>query len=180
MTPQGARTRVHSTVGPASDGAYTAIVASVGPNCDGRILPSVVSVSAEPPLIVFSVSELSSSTPTILGADTVVIHLLEADQLRLARLCATSGVDRFADTTTWTRLTSGEPRFLGPRNWIRGRIVNALGAGTATVVVVHALDVHIAEDDLEPGGDSHPLVYHDRTWHVLGEHSEVPRLIGAD
>ena len=58
---------------------------------------SVASVSADPPMLMFSVSDASSSSPTIAVADTVVVHLLRAEQLHLAKLGATSGIDRFAD-----------------------------------------------------------------------------------
>ncbi len=58
---------------------------------------SVASVSADPPMLMFSVSDASSSSPTVAAADTVVVHLLAAEQLHLAKLGATSGIDRFAD-----------------------------------------------------------------------------------
>ncbi len=133
---------------------------------------SVFSVSAEPPLLVFSASRFSSATPTITAADTVVVHLLGTGQIDLAKLCATSGVDRFADTTAWGCLESGEPYFLAAPAWIRGRVVNRLEAGASTVIVAHALDAHVPENrDAEA---VRPLVYHNRTWHGLSEWSKLP------
>lgn len=128
---------------------------------------SVFSVSAEPPLLVFSISDFSSSSSTIKAADTVVIHLLSADQLDLAKLGATSGVDRFADTGCWNRLPTGEPYFLAARTWIRGRIVGRMRAGTSTVVAVHALEAQL------PREDAAPLVYHNRNWHRITEQSRI-------
>lgn len=128
---------------------------------------SVASVSAEPPLLVFSVSALSSSTPTILAADTVVVHLLSADDLGLARLGATSGIDRFADTTLWTSLPSGEPVFHGP-SWLRCTIVDRFAAGAATLVIAQPVESHITTS-----GDEGGLVYRNRTWHRLDERSRI-------
>jgi len=122
---------------------------------------SVASVSAEPPLLVFSVSTLSSSHATLTAVDTVVVHLLDARHRHLARLGATSGIDRFEDTSLWSPLATGEPVFHGTR-WIRARIVSRLEAGTATLVVAQAL-----QSDLSAGVDD-GLVYVDRAWHRLG------------
>jgi len=127
---------------------------------------SVASVSAEPPLLVFSVSTLSSSHRTLSSADTVVVHLLDARHRRLATLGATSGIDRFEDTSLWAPLASGEPVFHGTR-WIRARIVSRLEAGTATLVVAQAL-----QSDLS-AGVAEGLVYVDRAWHRLDDGSAL-------
>jgi flavin reductase (DIM6/NTAB) family NADH-FMN oxidoreductase RutF len=128
---------------------------------------SVASVSADPPLIMFSVSALSSSTPTILKAETVVIHLLNSDQLPIAKLGATHGIDRFADTSIWSSFETGEPYFPAVRAWIRARVLNRTPAGGSAVILVEALESQVV-DDVHP-----PLVYHDRTWHALGDHSRI-------
>ncbi|RLP73714.1 flavin reductase [Mycetocola tolaasinivorans] len=136
---------------------------------------SVFSVSADPALLVFSVSDLSSSAKTIIAADTLVVHLLGADQLDIAKLGATSGIDRFEDTSIWSRLITGEPFYPAAQTWIRGRVVNSLRAGASTVVVVHALQANAPEaGSIEADAtESRPLVYHNRTWHHLGEHSNL-------
>ncbi|CAN5287628.1 flavin reductase family protein [soil metagenome] len=144
------------------------ITADAGDGPVGLTATSVFSVSAEPPLLVFSISALSSSAPTIQKADTVVVHLLGADQLDIAKLFATSGVDRFADASSWDRLPTGEPFLPAAPVWIRGRVINRMEAGGSTVVAVHALDSRIAEH-----ADDAPLVYHNRTWHHIGAHSRL-------
>ena len=143
------------------------ITADGGDGPVGLTATSVFSVSAEPALLVFSLSELSSSAPTIARASTVVVHLLGVEQLAIARLCATSGIDRFADTALWSRLETGEPYFPSAATWIRGRIVNRMSAGSSTVVAVHALETGHGDPSAAP------LVYHNRTWHGLGDHSAV-------
>jgi flavin reductase (DIM6/NTAB) family NADH-FMN oxidoreductase RutF len=134
---------------------------------------SVISISATPPLLVFSASQLSSATPVIENSDTVVVHVLTADQIDLAKLCSASGADRFADTSLWKRFSTGEPYFPGASAWIRGRVVNRMTAGSSTVHVVEALDASADPDDPTSVSSAAPLVYHNRTWHALGEHSAL-------
>lgn len=145
------------------------ITADAGDGPVGLTATSVFSVSAEPPLLVFSVSGQSSSAPTIRAADTVVVHLLGAQQLDLATLCATSGIDRFADTTIWDRLITGEPYFPAAQSWIRGRVIERMDAGGSTVIAVHALQSGTSDQ----ADSAEPLVYHNRTWHRLGSHSRI-------
>ena len=151
------------------------ITADAGDGPVALTATSVFSVSAEPPLLVFSLSASSSSTPTLLAAETVVVHLLSAAQLDVAVLAATSGIDRFADTSTWSRLETGEPYFTSTPVWIRGRVIDRVEAGASTVLVVEALEAKTPERG-SPAADadtSHPLVYHNRTWHVLSEASKL-------
>ncbi|MDF2443079.1 MAG: hypothetical protein JWR01_1282 [Subtercola sp.] len=156
-------------------GGVAVITADTGSGPVGLTATSVISVSAEPPLLVFSVSEQSSSTPTLKEADTIVVHLLGADQLDIAKLCATSGIDRFADTSIWARLATGEPFFPAAHAWLRCRVVNKMAAGGATVIAAQALQA-VSPDLADPtfdGSAERPLVYHNRKWHVLGEHSQL-------
>jgi Conserved protein/domain typically associated with flavoprotein oxygenases, DIM6/NTAB family len=151
------------------------ITADAGDGPVGLTATSVFSVSAEPPLLVFSIANESSSAATIGRAETVVVHLLEAEQLDIAELCAARGVDRFADTTIWDRLITGEPYFTGVHTWLRGRVINRMTAGSSTVVAVHALQARLHSPDADEPHDGHPLVYHNRTWHRLGDASRIDR-----
>lgn len=153
------------------------ITADDGTGPVAMTVTSVFSISAVPPLLVFSASALSSSASTIRQADSVVVHILGADQLPLAQLCATSGVDRFDGSIPWDRLPTGEPYYPDVHAWIRGRIVGRLAAGASTVIVVEALESHSPEPgSLEADAEiARPLVYHNRTWHVLDGRSELRR-----
>ncbi len=144
------------------------ITADAGDGPAGLTATSVSSLSAEPPILSFSISNLSSSAPTILKAETLVVHLLRTDQLEIAKLFATSGVDRFADRSIWDRLATGEPYLSGSSQWIRGRVLNRIAAGQSTLVLVEAREAFLSPTDAAP------LVYHDRTWHHIGEHSRLP------
>ncbi len=142
---------------------------------DGPIamtVSSLASVSADPPLLVFSASALSSSTPALERSETVVVHMLGADQLWLAKIGATSGIDRFADTSAWERLPTGEPVFPAVYAWMRGKVVYRLEAGNSIICVVHIIEAQIPDPSHE-GQSTTPLVYHARTWHKLGEHSSI-------
>lgn len=131
---------------------------------------SVISVSADPALVVFSLSAAASATPAVREADTVVVHLLGADDLDLARLCSTSGADRFADASLWSTLPTGEPFFHGVGSWMRARVISRMDVGTATVITAHVLD---ASDPDADARTARPLVYHHRAWHTLGEVSRL-------
>ena len=142
-----------------------ALITAVGP--DGPVAltaTSVASVSAEPPIMVFSVSEFSSSLPTLKVVETVVIHFLGADDLHLARLGATSGIDRFADASLWTELASGERVFHGTR-WVRGQVLERVEAGGSTLILAQAIqsNVSAANPAPEPVG----LAYVNRKWYGL-------------
>lgn len=130
---------------------------------------SVVSVSAAPPLLAFSISHRSSTATSIRNAQSYVVHFLGRDQLEIAQLCATSGVDRFADTRLWARLPTGEPYFPSASAWIVGSRVDQLDTQGASIILLRA-----TESQVKPNADVEPaLVYQNRAWHHLGEHSRV-------
>lgn len=147
------------------------ITADDGSGPVGLTATSVFSVSADPPLLVFSVSHSSSSSPTLTASKSVVVHLLGSRDLWIAELCATSGIDRFADTSRWDRLPTGEPFFPAASRWLRADVVSTALAGTSTIMTVHARESGSVADDTRQ--DDTPLVYHNRTWHTLTEHSEL-------
>ncbi len=150
-----------------------AVITALGP--DGPVAltaTSVASVSAEPALFVFSVSDLSSSAPVLTTTGSVVVHLLDVDGLELARLGATHGVDRFADTTQWASLPTGEPVFHRTR-WLRGVIVQRIPAGTATLLVAEAVESNVTPADADTLAPADGLAYLNRTWHRLGDASRI-------
>lgn len=134
---------------------------------------SVASVSAEPPILMFSVSVTSSSAVGLRMADTVVVHLLSAQNVDLAKLGAARGVDRFADARRWTRLVTGEPVFAGARAWVRARILHRIDAGGSTVVVAEALESSVTDDHLDQFADVEGLVYFNRAWHRVSDASRM-------
>lgn len=153
-------------------GGVAVITADAGDGPVALTATSVVSVSAEPPLLIFSISTLSSSAPVLARAQTVVVHLLDANDLGVAKLGAARGVDRFAHQQGWSRLPTGEPVYDGVRAWVRCAVVNRMDAGTSTVIAAHALESSIARDlGHDDAGDA--LVYHNRAWHRLSDLSRI-------
>lgn len=151
------------------------VTADAGNGPVAMTVTSVFSVSAEPPLLVFSASAQSSATPTITEAKTVVVHLLGADQLHLAKLAATSGANRFPEDIPLEKLPTGETVYSEAHAWIRGRTVNKLKAGNSTVFLIEALESKTPEAgsaELD-ASSAHPLVYHNRTWHKLDSNSKL-------
>jgi flavin reductase (DIM6/NTAB) family NADH-FMN oxidoreductase RutF len=147
------------------------ITADAGDGPVGLTATSVISVSASPALLVFSLSAFSSTAPALARAETLVVHLLGADQMALAKTFSTSGIDRFADTSNWSRLVTGEPVLHNAPIWLRGRIVDRMQAGDSTVVAVQVLQASVPEPG--PEAETSPLVYHNRAWHRLSELSAI-------
>ncbi len=131
----------------------------------GFTATSVISVSADPPILTFSIDSTSSSWPALAAADTVVVNFLSAAQVDVSARFATRGIDRFAEGG-WSLLPSGEPVLDGNQSWVRGRVVQRTAVGRSFLVSVLALEAHRA-------GPTEPLVYHDRTYHAVGEHTAL-------
>ena len=131
----------------------------------GFTATSVISVSADPPVLTFSIDSTSSSWPALAEADTVVINFLAAAQVDVSARFATRGIDRFAEGG-WSLLATGEPVLDGNQAWVRGRVVQRTAIGRSFLVSVLALEAHQA-------GATEPLVYHDRTYHSVGDHTAL-------
>jgi flavin reductase (DIM6/NTAB) family NADH-FMN oxidoreductase RutF len=149
------------------------VTTDVGNGPVALVASSVVSLSADPPLLAFSVSDFTSSAPTLRRAENVVVHLLGADHVGLAKLCAGTKADRFADAAQWSRLETGEPYFPKASNWIRGVVTQRIKAGTATLLVVYALSTGGTEAASRTAESGDGLVYHNRSWHRVGPHSRI-------
>jgi len=146
------------------------ITADVGDGPIAITISSLTSVSADPAIVLCSVASTTGTGRDMARAATIVVHLLDGDDLGLAVTCATPGSDRFVDEESWERLPSGEPSFTAPRIRLRGSVVRREVFGESTILVIAVLDViGDVTRDVSPGA----LVYHDRAWHVLGEESRV-------
>ncbi|WP_127131447.1 flavin reductase family protein [Georgenia sp. SYP-B2076] len=131
----------------------------------GFTATSVISVSAAPPMLAFSLAATSSSRRALEENDTVVVNLLAAEQHDVATRFAARGVDRFAGVD-WCPLPAGEPVLGGTTAWVRGRIEQRVPVGDSLLITVHAL---LAEHSRS----ENPLVYKGRTYHHLGTHSRL-------
>ncbi|WP_280634545.1 flavin reductase family protein [Rhodococcus sp. 1R11] len=147
-------------------GGVAIVTADIGDGPKAMTITSMFSVSVDPPTLVFSASAMSSSTPTVLSAETVVVHMLSSDDIDLAKLCATSGSARFGDEVDWDRLPTGEPFYPRSSSWIRGRVVDRVNVHGSVLVVVEALEAKPPNED--SARNAVPLIYHNRNWFGLG------------
>ncbi|MCX2749899.1 flavin reductase family protein [Arthrobacter sp. MI7-26] len=146
------------------------VTADVGDGPVAMTVSSVASLSIHPPTLVFSASAMSSSTPTIKRAETVIVHLLSVDQIDLAKVGARSGVNRFGDDVHWSRLLTGEP-YYPSADWLRRRVTQRVEVNGATLIIAEAIEASERHDSAV--ADPTPLVYHNRRWHALSNRSAL-------
>lgn len=132
-------------------------------------ISSLSSVSAEPPIVVFSLSTQSYATKGLLEAPTVVLHMVNSSQKDLAQLGASGGAERFADETIWEYLPTGEPAYKNCRGRLRVEILHRAEVGTGTVCIALVVG---ADGHAESAGEQ-PLIYFSRQWHELNETTTV-------
>lgn len=141
------------------------LAADTGEGPVALTISSLISVSAAPPVVAFSLSANSSATARLLAAQTVVIHLARSTDLEIARLGSTRGADRFGAGIAWERLPSGEPRYSGMQTWFRAQVRGTLAVDGATLVAAELLEGAVSTASASPEEDA--LVYFDRRWHRL-------------
>ncbi|WP_246205174.1 flavin reductase family protein [Agromyces salentinus] len=146
---------------PAGVALVTAMT-PIGPV--GLTASSVASVSADPAALSFSVTRATGSAGGLLSADSIVVHLLAADQVEVARAFARSGAPRFTPEQGWSSLPTGEPWLIAAPVAMRSRIVHTLPVGASSLVVAEVLDVRLGER-------APSLVYRDRRFHALDDES---------
>ena len=145
------------------------ITADPGNRPTAMTVSSLISVSAAPPVVAFSLSTKSASSELLLRAETMVIHLLRYTDIDLAQLCASNGADRFPPGRAWERLPTGEPRYTGVATWFRVRRLGVLPIEGAVLVAAELLEGEVGPTEDSP--EAHSLVYLDRRWHRL--HKEL-------
>lgn len=135
----------------------------------GFTATSFASLSLDPPLVSFNIAHTSSSIRALHAADSLVIHLLGEHQHPLAERFSRSADQRFADTSLWKRLETGEPVLHGTPIWLRTTVHQLIPAGDHTLVIGLVTRIH-NEDDAEAAAA--PLLYHSGRYHrstPLGE-----------
>lgn len=131
----------------------TVVCADAGSGPAGFTATSLTSLSMRPPLVSFAIATGASAWPTFREATSVSINFLAAEQHDIAGRFATSGIDRFARPTLWSRLDTGEPVLDRAPAFLRAVIVSRLSAGDHQLVIAQVTDA-------EAGAAHEPLVYH--------------------
>ena len=122
----------------------------------GFTATSFASLSLDPPLISFNISDTSSSLAALSAADSVVIHFLGEHQRHLAQRFARTAAQRFSDRALWSPLDTGEPILHGTPLWLRTTLEQLIPIGDHTLVVGRVVRVH--DDTDEPAAP--PLLYY--------------------
>ncbi len=134
--------------------AGVVVITGAGERPVGFTATSFTSVSLEPPLVSFCVNRHSSSGPAVSAASHIGVHVLSEGQEELARVFATSGVDRFAPPLRWHYGAHRVPILSGPPTVLVCRVVDRVLAGDHTIVLAEPVDGGHTEDA------SAPLLYH--------------------
>ncbi|MDL2409444.1 flavin reductase family protein [Rhizobium calliandrae] len=140
------------------------ITADPGDGPVALTVSSLISVSASPPTVAFSLSDNSSSAHAVRRAKTVVVHFVRRRDMDLARLCATPGKDRFGPDVRSARLETGEPHYPDVGLWFRAAISGLFPVPGACLVAAELLE---ASPDALTAHRDDALIYANRAWHGL-------------
>ena len=136
-----------------------AVVVVTAPGAAGFTATSFTSVSLDPPLVSFCVARTASAWPSVQAAGRVAVHVLTAEQERVARIFSTPGIDRFAEYAaigTWSQGPDGVPVLDGVLAVLICEVVNHVEAGDHVIVVASPIRAEHHDD-----AAATPLVYHD-------------------
>ncbi|EGD41006.1 flavin reductase like domain protein [Nocardioidaceae bacterium Broad-1] len=127
----------------------------------GATVSSVASVSANPPMLSFSVSRSGRSGPALTASDRLAVHVLTDSQADVAAAFADRTAPRFTVAQGWT-LQHGEPPVLDDAAAsFYGQVVRVVPAGEAWLVLLEIDTVSLDET-------AEPLLHHDRHYWSLG------------
>ncbi|MFF1695127.1 flavin reductase family protein [Streptomyces sp. NPDC058257] len=141
--------------------AGVAVITAQGPAGPvGFTATSLVSVSAEPPMLSFGIGTGASSWPAVSEAEHVGVHILGEHQLDLATTFARSGADRFGAGTRWYEGPEGVPVLDGTLAWLVCKVAARVPAGDHRIVLAEAVLG-------DPAGAGRPLLYHQGRFNAL-------------
>ncbi|AQT71167.1 flavin reductase family protein [Streptomyces sp. fd1-xmd] len=136
------------------------ITAQDGGRPVGFTATSLNSVSADPPLLSFTIGTRASTWPAVRDSEYLGVHILGEHQRELAGLFARSGADRFGPDTGWAVGLHGVPVLDGVLAWLVCRVVARVPAGEHRVIIAQAVVG-------DPAGEGRPLLYHQGRFNAL-------------
>lgn len=116
----------------------------------GLAVNAFCSVSLDPPTVLVSVQQTSSTYPALLTADHLAINILATDQLDVAKVFASKRADKF-DAISWRPGPHGCPLLDGSSASVEIAIEQLLRASTHTVFVGRVVEARHT--------DTAPLIY---------------------
>ncbi len=136
------------------------ITAQDGGRPVGFTATSLNSVSADPPLLSFTIGTRASTWPAVRDSEYLGVHILGEHQRDLAGLFARSGADRFGPATGWDVGPHGVPVLDGVLAWLVCRVAARVPAGEHRVIIAEAVVG-------DPAGEGRPLLYHQGRFNAL-------------
>jgi flavin reductase (DIM6/NTAB) family NADH-FMN oxidoreductase RutF len=122
----------------------------------GFTATSLASLSANPPLATFNMSQTASSWSSIKPDSNLLIHVLSADQVDLAKKMAGEADQRFVGDH-WVEGPEGLPLLKDAAGWLQARVVDTMKIEFSASVAVRILAGGLGK----PG---EALVYQDRDY----------------
>ena len=140
--------------------AAVAVVTVAGAPPAGFTATSFTSVSLRPPLVSVCVARTATAWPAVARAGYVGVHLLTRRQQDVARIFATSGIDRFARHGGWSIGPHDVPILDDVLAWLVCRVSHRFTAGDHDIVLAEPVAAHRTDD-------AEPLLYHRGRYAVL-------------
>lgn len=137
------------------------VTAKAGDEWFGLTASSVASVSADPPMLSFSMPKIGRSAERVAAATTVGIHLLAVGRTDLAEDFARRGGPRFTPDQGWKLDDDGELYLPDSLATLTGTPEYVLPAGGSSLVVLAIRAISVGPVD-------EPLTYQDGTFRGLG------------
>lgn len=127
----------------------------------GLTVSSLASVSAEPPVVSFSVSTATRSAGALLAASEVAVHVLPLGRSSLADAFARSGAPRFTPDQGWVVAPDSPPL-------LPDAVVSLVGPVRQTVPVAGSTLVLVDVATTRIGPPAEPLLHLDRAYRAVG------------
>jgi 3-hydroxy-9,10-secoandrosta-1,3,5(10)-triene-9,17-dione monooxygenase reductase component len=130
----------------------TIVTTSVDGQPAGLSVNSFASVSLHPPLVLFAVTDQSSTWPRIREVGFFCVNVLADDQEDLSRAFAARGTDKFRGVG-WRAAESGAPILSGTLAWLDCTVEAEHPGGDHVIVVGRVREMGVA-------GEGAPLVFY--------------------
>jgi flavin reductase ActVB len=127
----------------------------------GFTASSFSSVSLDPPLVLVCLDKKASTHAAFTATSRFLVNVLSREQAAIARMFATSGVDRFA-TGSMEPCELGLPGLPEPCARVACSMHSIVDAGDHSILIGRVEATHV--------GDRIPLVYCDRTFAYPANH----------
>lgn len=138
--------------------SVSVVTAEVDGHRHGFTANSVVSVSADPPLLAICLAYTAECHEAFTRARTVAVNVLADGQERLSKVFATRGADKF-EAAPFTTGDLGAPVLPGSAVALEGTVHSRHRAGDHTMILLDVAYVRL--------GRTAPLVYQERRFHRL-------------